>query len=290
MVARSEEPVVRAQVWRWGEGALARGEAHLIVEEALEIHVDGAPYAVVMRTPGDDRSLAAGFCLAEGLVDSAEELGAIAVARSPKATAMAAGGLATCEAEEANRVSVVRAGRRAGEGTPSRAPRLAVGSSCGLCGREMIEDIMRQVPPLTRQVSMSPAGLLALGKRMQEAQRYFRLTGGTHAAAVFSASGEMLSSGEDIGRHNALDKAIGRLLVEGGLEKACAVALSGRCSFEMVQKAARAGIPVAASVSAPTDLAVALAGRLGMTLVGFLRAESFTIYLNGGRIAGAQHR
>lgn len=271
-----DEPTAKASVRRLSHGALKPSEAALIVEEPLQIIVDGAPYAVLMRTPGDDLALAAGFCLAEGLIDSAADLGAIQA----------------CEVEDANQVAVTRLG----EHPPLHPARQTVASSCGLCGREMIADIMQRLSAITRPFTISTQGLLALGAHMQAAQQHFRSTGGAHAAALFDAAGEMLSFGEDVGRHNALDKAIGRLLLPVGrgrrpapacddpLREACVAVLSGRCSFEMVQKAARAGIPLLASVSAPTHLAVQLASQLHMTLVGFLRKDSLTIYCDGGHL------
>lgn len=267
----SDDRVVRTtSAWRLEEGKLSPAEARVIVEEPLEIWVDGGLYAVVMRTPGDDRNLAAGFCLAEGLVDTAREIG----------------GIAECELEDANRVTVLRSGARAAEPPPQHRARMAVASSCGLCGREIVDDLLARAPVIDRQVALTTGELLALGRRMQESQRHFRATGGTHAAALFGAAGEELAFGEDIGRHNALDKAIGRLLLAERLEEACVAVLSGRCSLEMVQKAVRAGLPVVASVSAPTSLAISLAERAGVTLVGFLRAQSLTVYADTGRIEG----
>jgi len=258
----ADEPTVKASVQRLSRGALSPSEATLIVEEPLQIIVDSVPYTVLMRTPGDDIALAAGFCLTEGLIENAAELGAIQA----------------CDVEDANQVAVTRAG----DHPPLRPPRQTVASSCGLCGRELIADIMRDLSPMTRPFTISTERLLALGRQMQAGQRHFRTTGGTHAAALFDRAGEMLSFGEDVGRHNALDKAIGRLLLDDRLAQACSAVISGRCSFEMVQKAARAGIPLLASVSAPTHLAVQLAAQVHMTLVGFLRKETLTIYCDAG--------
>ncbi|MDH4179768.1 MAG: formate dehydrogenase accessory sulfurtransferase FdhD, partial [Armatimonadota bacterium] len=140
------------------------------------------------------------------------------------------------------------------------------------------------LPEIAAGFRVSVRELLALGRRLEEAQQYFRPTGGTHAAGLFDASGELVSFAEDVGRHNALDKAIGRLLLQDRLEEARVAVLSGRCSFEMVQKSARGGIPVVAGVSAPTSLALALAERAGITLIGFLREETLTIYHDGGHI------
>lgn len=261
-----DEAVTTEEAWRLRGGSIVPERAQVIVEEPLQIIIDGTPYAVLMRTPGDDVHLAAGFCLTEGLVDSSAHIGAIA----------------SCPQEDVNSVAVTRAGAPAA--TELRPPSMAVRSSCGLCGREQIDDLVRRLPRIESGFQISSAQLLALGRRMQEGQTYFQPTGGTHAAALFDASGELLTLAEDVGRHNALDKAIGRLLLSDSLARAATAVLSGRCSFEMIQKAARAGIPLVASVSAPTHLAIALAKRLGLTLVGFLRERSLTVYAGEGRV------
>ncbi len=266
------EATASEPVWRLTDTGLCAGEATMIVEEPLEIIVDGSPYAVVMRTPGDDVAFAAGFCLAEGLIDTARDLGSIQA----------------CEVENRNQVSVTRVGERASKRSPRSAVPHTISTSCGLCGREMIDDIVQRLPDIPQGPSISLAELFAFGRRLQEAQQYFRPTGATHAAGIFDAECELLAFAEDIGRHNALDKAIGKLLVADRLAEASVAVLSGRCSFEMAQKAARAAIPVVASVSAPTELAVELARRVNLTLVGFLRDDSLTVYVEGGRIADLQ--
>jgi len=271
-LAKPDGPVVREEVWRLARGALSREEAHVIVEEPLQIVVDGVPYAALMRTPGADLELAAGFCLAEGLLEGPQELGSIQ----------------HCELEAADQVAVTRSGRRAAEAI-ARPARLTSGTSCGLCGRELVEDVFRRTEPITRACRIPLASLLSWGERLRDAQRYFGPTGGTHAAALFGEEGELLAAAEDVGRHNALDKAIGRLLLADRLGEACAAMLSGRVSFEMVQKAARAGIPVVAGLSAPTHLAIQLARRIGLTLVGFVRQDSLTVYTDAGRITDLPH-
>ncbi len=275
------EATTTEPVWRLTDSCLRAGEATMIVEEPLEIVVDGSPYAVVMRTPGDDVAFAAGFCLAEGLIDAAGELGSIDTARD-------LGSIQACEVENRNQVSVTRVGERASKRSPRSAVPHTISTSCGLCGREMIDDIVQRLPDIPQGPSISLAELFAFGRRLQEAQQYFRPTGATHAAGIFDAECELLAFAEDIGRHNALDKAIGKLLVADRLAEASVAVLSGRCSFEMAQKAARAAIPVVASVSAPTELAVELARRVNLTLVGFLRDDSLTVYVEGGRIADLQ--
>jgi len=263
------DPTTSRLVHRLKDGSLSREEAQVIVEEPLEITVDGVSYVTIMRTPGDDLALAAGFCLAEGLVDRGEDLGSIQA----------------CDLEDANQVSVIRAGDQA---PPEPRMKLPATSSCGLCGRDMIDDLLQRLLRIEIDFRVSTADLLALGHRLQEAQQLFRPTGGTHAAALFDAGLELLSAAEDVGRHNALDKAVGRLLLAGRLADARVAVLSGRCSFEMVQKVARAGIPIVASVSAPTALAIDCAKRAGITIVGFLRRETMTIYAGGERVADLQ--
>lgn len=265
----SEKQTATARVWRLSHGELKAEAATLIVEEPLEIAVDGDLYSVVMRTPGDDLALAAGFCLAEGVIESKANLGSIQV----------------CELENANQVSVVRTGESL---PPLRPVRHTIVSSCGLCGRDMIEEVVKRLPELQGDCRFALSAVLAMGEQLQQAQQHFRPTGGTHAAALFDQQSELLSAAEDVGRHNALDKAIGHLLLADRLREARLAMLSGRCSFEMVQKAARAGIPVVASVSAPTELAVDLARRIGVTLVGFVRRETLTVYVDRGRLAELQ--
>jgi len=263
------DPTTSLPAHRLKDGGFVREEAQVIVEEPLEIIVDGVPYATTMRTPGDDLALAAGFCLAEGLIERAEDLGSIQ----------------SCELEDANQVTVVRAG----EHTPPEARRRApVASSCGLCGRDLIDDLLQHLPQIQSDLRISASDLLALGDRLHESQRLFRPTGGTHAAALFDRNLHLLSSAEDVGRHNALDKAIGRLLLDRRLPEAEIAVLSGRCSFEMIQKAAHAGIILVASVSAPTALAIDVGTRIGITLVGFLRRQAMTVYTGSERIADLQ--
>jgi FdhD protein len=262
----SDDATIPASVWRLLEGRLTPEEATIIVEEPLEIVVDGISYVTIMRTPGDDIALAAGFCLAEGLIERAQDLGSIQA----------------CDLEDAHQVAVTRIGDRS---APEPRMMLPATSSCGLCGRDMIDDLVANLPEIESDLRVSAADLLVLGRRLQESQQLFRPTGGAHAAALFDAKLALISSAEDIGRHNALDKAIGRLLLARRLGEARVALLSGRCSFEMMQKAARAAIPIVASVSAPTALALDLARRTNITLVGFVRREALTVYLDAGRIS-----
>lgn len=245
----------------------------LATEEPLEIRVDGDPLAVTMRTPGHDAELAAGFCLTEGLIDHPDEL-----ERADPCTL----------ADYGNVVDVTLAGaardRWAEQRTKARRE-LYLSSSCGLCGTRSIDRIERRIPPLAVGFTVSPVMLSRLPRRMSESQGVFAQTGGLHAAGLFHADGGVRVVREDVGRHNAVDKVVGALLLSGQLPAGPGVLLvSGRASFELVQKAGRAGIGFLAAVGAPSSLAVEAARRFGMTLVGFLRGERFNVYAGGERV------
>jgi FdhD protein len=245
----------------------------LAAEEPLEIRVDGDPLAVTMRTPGHDAELAAGFCLTEGVVDEPDEL-----ERAEPCT----------EADYGNVVNVTLAGAaRVGwveQRTKARRD-LYLSSSCGLCGTRTIDRIERRIPPVAHGFVVSPAVLVSLPILMAEVQGVFARTGGLHAAGLFHADGRLRLVREDVGRHNAVDKLIGALLLSGQLPAGPGVLLvSGRASFELIQKAGRAGIGFMAAVGAPSSLAVAAAVRFGMTLVGFLRGERFNVYAGAERV------
>ncbi|HEX8693901.1 MAG TPA: formate dehydrogenase accessory sulfurtransferase FdhD [Longimicrobium sp.] len=267
----------------------ARTDA-LATEEPLEIRVVRAEdarggripesaatrVAVTMRTPGADFELAAGFLFSEGLVDGPESISAIRYC---------------VEAEQRyNVVNVVLAPGAAFD--PARLARnFYVASSCGVCGKASIEAALG--PACARvesDVSVAPEVLVSLPEKLRAAQDVFERTGGLHAAALFTPGGELLAVREDVGRHNALDKLVGASLLAGGLPWTERVVLvSGRLSFELAQKAARAGAAVLAGVSAPSSLAVELAEDAGVTLVGFLRGGRFNVYAGGARVAPAVH-
>lgn len=245
----------------------------VVIEEPLEIRVGGAPLVVTMRTPGDDAELAAGWLFGEGLIESRDDL-------------LALDDAAACGTE--NVVSVRL--RDEGAVAAARAARgFLSASACGVCGKTAIEHVfargLRATAP-GRPV-VTHAWLEALPERMRAAQRVFARTGGLHAAALFVAGGELVALREDVGRHNAVDKLIGGRLLAGALPALAesVLVLSGRAGFEIVQKAARAGIPIVAAVGAPSSLALRIAERCGTTLVGFLRAERFNVYTAPERIA-----
>ena len=245
-------------------------------EEPLEIRLHGRPFAVIMRTPGADLELAAGFLLAERVLTAAEDLGAIehctdSAADHPENIVNVT--LANGSADALNRLL---ADRR----------QVTTNSSCGLCGRRTIESLRADAPPIVASWTVRASTLGSLPETLRAAQAVFDETGGLHAAGLFTPDGRLETSAEDIGRHNAVDKVVGRMLMREALPLSDRVLfVSGRASYEIVQKAFVAGIPLVGSVSAPSSLAIDLARDAGVTLVGFVRGESFNIYAHPDRIA-----
>jgi FdhD protein len=236
----------------------------------MEVRLHDRPFAVIMRTPGADLELAAGFLLAERVIAAADDL-------------------ATIEhcADNGNVVNVMLQESAAARVDRALAERRNVVSnaSCGICGRVTIDSLREQAPPLHGGMSASAGVVAAMPAALRAAQPLFDATGGLHAAGLFRAGGELVTSAEDVGRHNAVDKVIGRMLLREQLPaSALALCVSGRTSFEIVQKAWFAGIPMLVAVSAPSSLAVSLAREAGITLVGFVRDGSFNIYSHEQRI------
>ena len=254
----------------------------LAVEEPLEIRIGGQPLTVTMRTPGDDLDLAAGFLFTEGLLTPGIDLRQIRMCDENVADA-------TLEvADQPSPAEVARAtdARRAQKNAQRN---FLTTSACGVCGKESIDAIaVRSRYDLTAdRVQVTPEVLASLPDRLREAQRVFASTGGLHAAGLFTADGTLAVLREDVGRHNAVDKVIGWALRAGQLPASGHILMvSGRASFELVQKAAVAGIPVLAAVSAPSSLAADLAEETGMTLVGFLRGTSMNGYTGLHRLTG----
>ena len=257
---------------RWRGGKASERDEPLAVEEPLEIRLAGRRFTLTMRTPGHDEELAAGFLLAEGFINNASELGEIRRVRGRKG------------APEPNAIDIVL--NVPADGLRARLKRnFVMSSSCGVCGKTSIDSIRRRVEPPSDSARVSPATLLALSERLREGQRVFAATGGLHGAAIFKLDGTMLAIREDVGRHNAVDKVVGYALTNAMLPLSRHLMMvSGRLSFEIVQKAAAAGVPILAAVSAPSSLAVELAEEVGTTLVGFLRDGSFNIYTRPDRI------
>ncbi len=272
---------VRSRVVRLdlSEGTRRRAERldALVVEEPLELRVAGQPLSVTMRTPGDDMDLAAGFLLTEGVVGDRNDLSAMRFCA----------GAGPDGRNTYNRLDVELAPH-----VPPPARSLdrwfATTSACGVCGKASIEAVHTIT---AREVRLDPvrldaALLVALPDQLRAAQRVFEHTGGLHAAALFEGTtGRLLALREDVGRHNAVDTVVGWALREGLLPLSGTVLLvSGRASFELVQKALAAGVPALAAVSAPSSLAVELATEAGMTLVGFLRGETMNVYAGAHRV------
>ena len=263
----------------------------LAAEEPLEIRVNGRPLAVTMRTPGDDIDLAAGFLATEGLVGSAAEIAAIKICQETHDHA-AADGDGTGHREESDGGNVAEVTLADGIEIDDDGLRrnFLTTSACGVCGKASIDSIrVRARYDVAADTGhVSPEVLTMLPGRLRDAQRVFASTGGLHAAGAFSADGTLLALREDVGRHNAVDKVVGWALREDRLPLAgCILLVSGRASFELVQKAYVAGLPVLAAVSAPSSLAAELAEEAGMTLVGFLRGGSMNVYTCAGRISAS---
>ncbi|AOP48905.1 formate dehydrogenase accessory sulfurtransferase FdhD [Streptomyces lydicus] len=269
----------RRRVIRIRDGAVSTRPDTLVAEEPLEIRLNGKPLAITMRTPGDDFALAAGFLVSEGVLGAAEELANILYC-------------AGATEDGVNTYNVVDVRTAPGVVLPDLTLERNVytTSSCGLCGKASLDAVRTtarwqlDTSPDT-PVRIEPATLSALPDRLRSAQRVFERTGGLHAAALFTTEGELLDVREDVGRHNAVDKIVGRALQQGRLPLSSAVLMvSGRASFELAQKAVMAGIPVLAAVSAPSSLAVDLAQETGLTLVGFLRGTSMNVYAGEHRL------
>ena len=261
----SEGPAVRRVPARWwGAGAGAASLDAVAVEEPLEIRVEGTPFAVTLRTPGEDLELVAGYLLGEGVIEDRDDLAALAHIDDPLDP-------------QGNTVDV-----RLAPGVPllleAARARIAT-SSCGVCGKAALDQVFARVSPLEQPWRPSPELLGGLPRELRARQAGFAQTGGLHAAALVDAEGGLEVVREDIGRHNAVDKVVGWRLLADRLPIGDRLLLvSGRAGFEIVQKAAVARIPAVVSVGAPSSLAVSLARRVGMTLIGFLREDRHTVY------------
>lgn len=245
------------------------------VEEPLEIRLHGSPFVITMRTPGADKELVAGFLLSERIITSADEIGTIRHC------------IDADEAAAGNVIDVVLAGSAAQRATSALAGRRLVTatSACGVCGRRSIDDLMRDCPRIDTAWSIAADVIAALPLRLRQAQTAFNETGGLHAAGLFGCDGRLTGVAEDVGRHNAVDKVIGATLLRDEMPLSGHVlCVSGRTSFEIVQKAVVAGIPIVAAVSAPSSLAVDLARSANLTLLGFVRGNTFNIYSGADRI------
>ncbi len=256
---------------------------YLAAEEPLEIRVEGNSVAVVMRTPGDDRELAAGFLVTEGLVRTTKDV--LEITPQPHCRFPKGNGNDPKPADADGNVINVRLKNPASIDFKKLTRHVFTSSSCGICSRASIEAVRQQFSPIDDACEVEPAVLLKLPHTLSSSQETFRWTGGLHACALFDLTGRLLVLREDVGRHNALDKVVGWALLQDRLPLRARIALlSGRASFEMLQKALAGGIPIVAAVSAPSSLAAEFARQSGQTLVGFLRGDRMNIYAGPGRV------
>jgi FdhD protein len=278
---------VSVEVVRWSGAFSSPAPDELAAEEPLELRVARAQdtgastLAVIMRTPGHDEELAAGFLFSEGLIHDQRELVGFAPGSDPD-------GLPSDNVLDVRAAPGVDLRHRVQEEGYTR--QFAVNASCGVCGKNNVAAACASLPPLPDDtLRLEPSVLCAMPERLRGSQQVFTHTGGLHAAGLFDASGELLALREDVGRHNAVDKLVGRALLDGVLPLAGRVLLvSGRLSFEIVLKALAAGIPLLAAVSAPSSLAVDLALAGNITLVGFLRGSGFNVYTHPWRVSRAE--
>lgn len=258
-----------ADIVRYHQGGMHPVKDVVAREEPLEVRLNGSTLVYLMRLPGDDALLAAGFCLSEGLIERREQIELIR----------------HCSEGEEDTGNVVEITARAVSGAERFGVARVIRTGCG--GADLDRDLDLSGVKVESGTTFSPEVINKAPDMLLDGQAVFRVTGGTHGAGVFDAKGRMVTVKEDVGRHNAVDKAIGYMLLsdEGLSEKG--LILSGRLSYEMVLKGARAGIPLLCSVSAPTALGVDVGGKTGVTLVGFLRSGSFNVYSHPERIGAA---
>ncbi len=270
-MAKPAAPGLRIR--RFAAGEWTEAPDAVVTEEPLQLLLEGEPLAVVMRTPGADLELALGLLFAEGIIRSVRDV------RGMRISAEAGETEARINVEpalvESNQVDVQLTGKARRK--PERS--MLASSACGVCGTQMIEDLRRDLASLPAGPAFDPALLPGLVEKLRSGQGVFDRTGGLHAAGLFDAGGELIALREDVGRHNAVDKVVGRLLLDGRLPAPnMQLVVSGRAGYEIVQKSIGAGIPLMAAVGAPSSLAVAMAREFNQTLVGFLRGDRFNVY------------
>lgn len=261
------------EIRRWTAGQWSESPDMVATEEPLQLMLDGEPLSVVMRTPGDDIELCLGLMFSEGIVRTTKDVRVIRISAEAgeDADAVAVESVLV----ESNQVDVHLAGKARRK--PERS--MLSSSACGVCGTVLIEDLRRDLAVLPSGPAVDPALLPGLVDQLRSGQGVFDRTGGLHGAGLFTPGGELVYLREDVGRHNAVDKVVGRALLEHSLPaKNSILVVSGRAGYEIVQKSITAGIPVLAAVGAPSSLAVALAREFNQTLVGFLKGDRFNVY------------
>ena len=267
---------------RWSDGSWVHAADQVAAEEPLQLLLNGEPLSVLMRTPGSDLELALGLLLAERVITGLNDVARVHLSAESAESESALP--VTSDLLELNQVDVRlrgAAGRR-----PQRS--FLSSSACGVCGVTTIESLALDHPVLSVGPPLDAARIPALVDGLRERQHLFAATGGLHAAGLFTTQGELIHLREDIGRHNAVDKVVGRALLEGRLPlSGCLLAVSGRAGYAVVQKAVAAGLPALIAVGAPSSLAVATAQRFGLTLIGFLRGRQFNVYSAPERLIDA---
>lgn len=270
-MAKPSAPSLRVR--RWDAGRWTDSPDAVVTEEPLQLMLDGEPLSVVMRTPGHDIELALGLFFAEGIIRGVEDVKRLRI--SADAGEEVSGVAVDASIVESNTVDAQLAA------APRRKPErsMLASSACGVCGAVLIEDLKRDLHKLPIRQPVDAAMLPRLVERLRSRQGVFERTGGLHAAALFTEGGELLCAREDVGRHNAVDKVVGLLVLDGKAPlNGGILVVSGRAGYEIVQKTITAGIPILAAVGAPSSLAVALAREFDLTLAGFLRGERFNVY------------
>jgi FdhD protein len=260
---------INHQLIHWDRNSNKSKEKDLLGEEPLSIRVQGNPYSVVMRTPGDEIELVAGFCLTEGIIDSRDDYTSMAF----------------CDGEDTNVVAVTLVASRRDQISQILDRRGFISqSSCGLCGKEIVKDLFQKIQPLKDSVCIDINLALACLEKITRHQPLRRQTRAAHAAVLYDSKFELLAAAEDVGRHNALDKAIGKAFLDQKLEKTALLTLSSRISYELVQKAARARIPIILAISRPTALAVQLAAELNITLATLADGPGLYVFCAAQRL------
>jgi FdhD protein len=278
MLAKPPAPGVHIR--RWSAGQWTDAPDAVVTEEPLQLMLGGEPLSVVMRTPGQDIELCLGLMFSEGIVRGLDEVKLIHISAEAEESERAVRVVASLV--ESNQIDVHLAG------APRRKPERSMlsSSACGVCGTVLIEDLRRDLALLPAGPAVDPSILPGLVDALRAGQGVFERTGGLHAAGLFTADGMLIHLREDVGRHNAVDKVVGRALLDNALPAASSVlVVSGRAGYEIVQKSISAGIPVLAAVGAPSSLSVALAREFNQTLIGFLRGDRYNVYAGSDRLA-----
>jgi FdhD protein len=257
------------EIRRYEKQGIRAFDDRVVVEEPLEVWLNGTQYYVTMRLPGEEMELALGYCFTEGIIDSVSDVDLIRY----------------CGEDAGNRVDIIVNDRKLARRGATLKPRLLPAySSCGVCGKEMVSDIDKHLVHRADSFRMPVSQIDRAIREVESHQLVFRETGGTHATGIFDEEYRLISFAEDVGRHNALDKAMGKLVAENRMERGMIVVATSRLSYEMVQKTGRTSAQVLVGVSIATSLAIELSERIGLTLVGFARKGSGNVYTGEQRI------